>query len=224
VTTQTCALCGFRPATTREHVPSKSLFPQPRPDDLITVPACASCNQGTQKEDEYFRKTLALIVEQEPSAALEKIRPTVTRAFARPEEALLLKEFAERFQFAALEGRTVVQPVIKPDSRRLNNVVGKHAVGLYYAIIGRHLPPSWGMIVLPLRWIDKIPQEDRSHWEQVWVASAGGVRRSVGDGGVFRFALRVADDNPHGFVATIHYFKNFAYVVRSYERPTAQTT
>jgi len=221
VSTPTCALCGIRPASTREHVPSKSLFPQPRPEDLITVPACADCNQGTQKSDEYFRKTLALIVEPEPSAALEQIRPTVTRAFARPEEAGLFREFAERFQFAALEGRTVVQPVIKPDSRRLNNVVGKHAVGLYYAITGRPLPPSWGMIVLPLRWIDRIPQEDRPHWEQVLVASAGGVRRSVGDGGVFRFALRVADDNSHGFVATIQYFKNFTYVVRSYERSTA---
>jgi hypothetical protein len=58
VITETCALCGIRPATTRGHVPSKSLFPQPRPDDLITVLACVGCNQGTQKEDEYFRKNV----------------------------------------------------------------------------------------------------------------------------------------------------------------------
>lgn len=100
-------------------------------------------------------------------------------------------------------------------------MVAKHAAGLYFEIAREPLPPAWGIIVLPLRWIDKIPAEDRPHWELVLHASAGGVTRAVGDGSVFRFALRVADDNHHGFVAVIQYFKNFTYAVRSYLRPVA---
>lgn len=52
-----CALCGIRSATTRNHVPGKWVFPQPRPNDLITVPACSACNNGLSKDEEFFRAT-----------------------------------------------------------------------------------------------------------------------------------------------------------------------
>lgn len=48
-----CAYCGA-PATTRDHIPPKKLFPKPWPDDLITVPACLKCNNPASKDDEYF--------------------------------------------------------------------------------------------------------------------------------------------------------------------------
>lgn len=91
-----CALCGGqREATTVEHVPARSLFPTPRPNDLITVPACASCNNGSQPDDDYFRNSLALIAEPTPSAALDRIRPAVTRSFARPQEPGLRSHFRQ---------------------------------------------------------------------------------------------------------------------------------
>src|SRR5689334_8854010 len=48
-----CAYCG-EPATTRDHIPPKKLFPQPWTDDLITVPACSACNNCSSSDDEYF--------------------------------------------------------------------------------------------------------------------------------------------------------------------------
>lgn len=45
----------------RSH-PPKGIFPTPRPDDLITVPSCASCNQGASTNDERFRAYLSLHV------------------------------------------------------------------------------------------------------------------------------------------------------------------
>ncbi len=38
-----CYLCG-KPATTKDHVPPKTLFAPPRPHNLITLPCCAECN------------------------------------------------------------------------------------------------------------------------------------------------------------------------------------
>jgi hypothetical protein len=49
-----CVLCGVNAATTREHVPPESFFERPYPDNLITVPACASCNQGSHLDDDYL--------------------------------------------------------------------------------------------------------------------------------------------------------------------------
>lgn len=58
---QLCAICGKRQATTRDHVPPRGIFPKPRPQ-LVTVPACVSCNQGSSQHDEAFRTYLSLHV------------------------------------------------------------------------------------------------------------------------------------------------------------------
>jgi hypothetical protein len=216
---QICALCGIRPATTREHVPAQQLWDPPLPNDLITVPACGPCNNGTQQDDDYFRATLVLVAEPTPSGALESIRPTVRRSFARRQAARLRAHFEGRLRFAPLSGGVIHQPVINPDARRLNNVVGKHAVGLYYEVACRPLSPAYGTIVLPWRWLERIPAEDRPVWESVVAWALRGHRRAIGDWSVFQFALKVADDNADGFVALLLYYDNFAYAVRSYERP-----
>ena len=47
-----CIYCG-KPATTREHVPSKAFLIDPYPEDLATLPACFECNNGFSKDEEY---------------------------------------------------------------------------------------------------------------------------------------------------------------------------
>jgi len=53
-----CVYCTSAPGSTSDHVPPRSFFPKPRPNDLITVPACLKCNQGAGKDEEYFLATL----------------------------------------------------------------------------------------------------------------------------------------------------------------------
>jgi len=50
-----CYLCGGANATTKEHIPPRAFFPKPRPNNLITVLSCASCNNGFSQDDDYFR-------------------------------------------------------------------------------------------------------------------------------------------------------------------------
>lgn len=64
-----CAICGIRPATTRDHVPPKSLFVKPYPQDFITVPACDLCNNGSSVVDEDFRTYLSMTIGQKTDAA-----------------------------------------------------------------------------------------------------------------------------------------------------------
>ena len=49
-----CVYCGHNPGITDDHVPRKSFFPQPRPSNLITVPACNKCNSSIGKDEDYF--------------------------------------------------------------------------------------------------------------------------------------------------------------------------
>lgn len=57
-----CVICGVNEATTSDHLPPKSIFPKPRPENLITVPSCADCNNNASSLDEAFRLYLALHV------------------------------------------------------------------------------------------------------------------------------------------------------------------
>lgn len=54
-----CAICGYTQATTRDHIPPKGVFPKPLPVIMLTVPACAGCNNGASEVDERFRLYLA---------------------------------------------------------------------------------------------------------------------------------------------------------------------
>jgi hypothetical protein len=221
---QICTLCGVNPATTTEHVPAKQLWDPPRPSDLITVPACEHCNQGTQPDDDYFRSTLALVAEQTPSAALESIRPNVTRGFARPQGAGLRAHFEQRMSFRPLGGGVIHQPVLNANSDRLHKVVTKHALGLFYHVVRRPLATAYGVIVLPERWLNRIPAEDRPLWENVMARALDGHRQEIGDGRVFKFALQISDDDPNDFVAVLRYYDNFAYAARSCELAAAPAT
>lgn len=60
MSTKLCAICGVNPATTVDHVPPKGIFPKPRPNDLITVPACADCNNADSQYDERFMVYLSM--------------------------------------------------------------------------------------------------------------------------------------------------------------------
>jgi hypothetical protein len=54
-----CILCGEHSRMTKEHVPPKAAFSAPYPDNLITVPACRSCNESTTALDFNFGVYLA---------------------------------------------------------------------------------------------------------------------------------------------------------------------
>lgn len=60
-TSPVCVLCGVKPATTADHVPPKSVFAKPRPSNLVTVPACETCNKGGSVDDEEFGAFVATV-------------------------------------------------------------------------------------------------------------------------------------------------------------------
>lgn len=57
--TELCTYCDS-PATTRDHIPPKAIFPKPRPSNLITVPACVRCNGNWSALDEIFKLFVSL--------------------------------------------------------------------------------------------------------------------------------------------------------------------
>src|SRR5262245_49333630 len=80
-----CVYCGkFRPLTD-DHIPPRNLYPDPPPDNLITVPSCRPCNGGTSKDDEYFRLCLTRREDLKGHPARDAVWPAVLRSLGRPE-------------------------------------------------------------------------------------------------------------------------------------------
>jgi len=51
----TCVYCGANENVTLDHVPPRCLIRKPYPANLLTVPACALCNNAYSRDEEYFR-------------------------------------------------------------------------------------------------------------------------------------------------------------------------
>jgi hypothetical protein len=78
-----CYLCGATEDLTRDHVPPANLFPEPRPNNLITVPCCRSCNQSYSLDDEAMRVWLAAAATRSASGEQIWRERVVGRTFRR---------------------------------------------------------------------------------------------------------------------------------------------
>lgn len=68
-----CIYCGA-PATTREHVPSRTFLKKPYPSDLPVLPACEKCNNGWSSDELYtntYISCMKSINEQKDDTALQ---------------------------------------------------------------------------------------------------------------------------------------------------------
>ncbi|MFN2377052.1 MAG: hypothetical protein ABR538_10975 [Candidatus Binatia bacterium] len=78
----TCVLCCERPATTGDHLPPENIFADPKPANLITVPACGECNNGAKLDDERFRNFVALQVGDRTETGRRLWRQTAARGIS----------------------------------------------------------------------------------------------------------------------------------------------
>tara|TARA_R110002049_G_scaffold308754_1_gene513922 strand:- start:66304 stop:67029 length:726 start_codon:yes stop_codon:yes gene_type:complete len=120
---ENCYFCG-KPASTKDHVPSKNLLEKPYPKNLLTIPACLKCNQSFSLDEEYFLNVLTtlsesptLIARTEPGGSVYKSRNRSTKLYER-----LLKSIIQKN-----DGRTYFHAEVA----RLKKTIEKNAFGLY---------------------------------------------------------------------------------------------
>lgn len=84
---RTCVYCGSITSLTKDHVPPKSIFPHPLPNDLKTVPCCKKCNKGFEKDDQYFATVLSLRANMQDSTLGRALLEKNLRGLRRPAES-----------------------------------------------------------------------------------------------------------------------------------------
>ncbi len=100
-----CVFCGVQDKVKEDHVPPKNLFVGFPDEELIKVPGCKSCNEGSSKDDEYFR---AFLIPQEDIAShpqAQKLNRIVREKF----DASELKGLESRM-YSQLHAKDVYTP------------------------------------------------------------------------------------------------------------------
>ena len=119
------------------------MFPTPRPDDLLTAPACLECNNLLPNDEEVFRVLATsgdgLLNPTGRRIWEDRVRPTLVKN-RRGFKSLLQKSLGQLDLYLS-DGRYVgSHPGIQFEGPRIANVINKIAKGLYYVDTQCHLP------------------------------------------------------------------------------------
>jgi len=188
-------MCG-KPATTKDHIPPEAIFPNPKPTDLITVPACKQCNEGASLDDEYFRMVLATANSERPSASKIINQRIIKRARKRP--ALLQNLMREAIKVDVYsEGGIFLKqwPAFRYERARVQKTVNKIVRGLFWLeqgyIMGNNYKVKNFVIYLPSP--NKNPPAPD---EKLRAGILSLPRKKVGDGKVFAYRCLIDPKYP----------------------------
>ena len=128
------------PATSKEHVPPKCIFPERKDSDgqylregLITVPSCELHNSKKSADDEFLMVSIAGLFSNNSIGYQHKMTK-VNRAIKKASNRLLDKAFLERKHFIVpLKDNKFIE-VIRgtPDFKRLEKCFEQIALGLFF--------------------------------------------------------------------------------------------
>lgn len=196
----------MRAATTRDHVPPRSLFPTPPPPNLITVPACAECHVAFNLDDEYFKLMIGMKREISQHPDGHHLAASVIRGLQRPEGrpfAVAVARTMKNVQLTTPNGLFLgTTGGFKPDFRRMETFAGRVVRGLYYKEFGQPLPPSHELKVTPLAAsTEEIRREARALFD-------GEKARQKGD--VFAYVVTVPVQGATAWI--LEFFQDVAFL------------
>ena len=211
-----CCYCGGD-ATTRDHVPHRALFPRPRPTDLITVPACESCNNVSSLDEEYFLHVL-LSWRDAKGPVIDSLRKQrfESKYLVEQRPPRRLAEMAERM-LRSMEQRPLYSPAglylgdattLTVDRNRFDRVLDKIARGLYFHTSNEkeRIPAECAAEVIFNPGLETFENPDI---KAIITASHG---RSVG-GQTFEYRIARADEPANAVMCFMVFFGTLPMVV-----------
>ncbi len=151
-----CAICGEYEATTRDHVPPKAIFPKPRPD-LITIPACQICNNGTSDLDDLFKVYLSMQAAEKSEIANRLFSEKTIRTLEVNKKLLRsLKEDSKEIKVVRKDGTFSSKIGVLWNSEAHDKVIERTIRGLYFHHSRNLLPKD---AVLEVHWLWEVPEK-----------------------------------------------------------------
>lgn len=152
-----CIYCGNKPGKTRDHIPPQSLFPDPKPLQMVTVPCCEQCNKKYKKDEDVFMAWINF----GPSGATKTGRSLWNQKLNRTykKDFGLRKIIANSFKQVSIVTPGGIylgkKPAITIDPKRLSNVLNKVIRGLFWVEYKERLPKKIPIDIVKIRKNDK---------------------------------------------------------------------
>jgi hypothetical protein len=148
-----CIYCGNKPGSTRDHVPPKSLFPKPRPVNMLTVPCCDDCQARFKKDEDVFMAwiTIGPAIESRASKPLweQKLKRTFEKDRGVNEVIRRLCKPVDLTTPAGIYlGKGLASSI---DHERKNDVLGKIVRGLFWVEYNERLPENVAIEIYGVR-------------------------------------------------------------------------
>ncbi|MBN8476125.1 hypothetical protein [Sulfuritalea sp.] len=181
-----CVLCAIRPATTHDHVPPKGLF-KGLEAQLITVPACSTCNNGSSSDDEDLRFFISVQIGKQTAGSAKLWNDGAHKSIKRKtklREAVIAS--TRTVETMDNEGNCVERLGFEVPVRIYQTVFERTTRGLFFFHTGRILSPNTLVVVDMLR--------GQPELESPEIRSL--TRNSIaGEACVYRFGIGEADSS-----------------------------
>lgn len=144
-----CIFCGTEENLTREHTPSRGLFPddyfKTTKPSLITIPSCKECNQSFSHSEELFRNFLVTCSTDQSDIAKDLLHGKITRSMKKsPGKAFLaVQKMKPVFVRSPLTG--VIEPkallnISEGDWKMYHGILDKYIKSLFFHYFKKLLP------------------------------------------------------------------------------------
>jgi hypothetical protein len=196
-----CYACT-KPATTKEHAPPFSFFPEGQRKNLITVPSCEDHNNANSKDVEYVRNILTTMFGVN-ALGQQLFTDKSLRSFDRS-PALLNKTFSD-IRPVNVQGVTVGAFTV--DRERVIAVMKACICALHFRETKERVP-EWEIILPNLAFTGDVPEEQVAMWNQ-FLSMFSQIPFNVqmtDSPDVFQYAIA---DIPGGRVYSMRFYKNF---------------
>jgi hypothetical protein len=203
-----CVYCGVAPATTRDHIVPKCLFPEPLPE-LITAPACLKCNREKALDEQYLRDVLAVdIYTSEQPGARSIFDGKMARARVRNRSEIARSGRHARMEPLYTPGGIYLgnYATIPLDWERISRIIGMIIRGLYWQIRREVFPQGY---MIDVARID--PLEVRTVAEAMSATHVNGPYR-LGDS-TFSCVMQFVKEDPGMSRWLLCFYQNFVLLV-----------
>lgn len=203
-----CVYCGpSESQLTRDHIPPQSIFPKPKPANLVTVPACRACNDAFKLDDEYFR-TFVVTGGFQNSAARNLWNQKIIGSPNANSIRQILRGSLRDFELKTPSGLYLGKaPAVLLDARRTLRIAARIVLGLWWHHFRTRPEPSIKIHAGRL-W-------DLSPMKQILDACQ---KSSIG-GDVFTYAYGVATEDTQQSVWFLQFYSSITFFVLAVRQP-----
>ena len=213
-----CIYCGSAKNPTKDHIPPKNLFAKPRPNNLITVPSCKSCNNGFHLDDDYLQMIMQTGIKTSEHPELLKSKKTFIRGIHRKESAGFRQSILNNTSLNEVctasgiyLGKALVQDV---DWSRIKRVISRIVRGLFYKEKGFTLSSEYILEISP---ISTKTREDMEIISQILEPLARQRENIIGNK-VFSYRFIFHEQNIYQTAWMLTFYENFFFLGTTFSK------